>query len=91
MAKSDKTRPSPQPDSWAKITVVLLDRHVAYLDRFAVDIRLEHGFAISRAELIRGLVEAASQSGVVLSDAADIKQMIEMLRKVWSSGKRRRR
>jgi hypothetical protein len=92
MAKSDK--PSPpviQADSWAKITVVLLDRHVAYLDLIAVDIRLEHGFAISRAELIRSLIEAASHSGLVLSDAADMKQMIEMLRGVWSGGKPRRK
>ncbi len=91
MAKSERGRPLPQPDSWAKITVVLLDRHVAYLDRIAVDIRLEHSFAISRAELIRSLIEAAAQSGVVLSDAADSKEMIEMLRDVWSRGKPRRR
>jgi hypothetical protein len=91
MAKSEKTRPVPQPDSWAKITVVLLDRHVAYLDRIAVDIRLEHGFAISRAELIRSLIEAATRSGVVLSDSADMKQMIETLRGVWSGKPRRRR
>jgi hypothetical protein len=92
MAKSDKSRPQfIQADSWAKITVVLLDRHVAYLDRIAVDIRLEHGFAISRAELIRSLIEAASQSGLVLSDAADVKQMIEMLRGVWSGSKPRRK
>jgi hypothetical protein len=92
MAKSDKQRPQViQADSWAKITVVLLDRHVAYLDRIAVDIRLEHGFAISRAELIRSLIEAASQSGLVLSDAADMRQMIEMLRGVWSGSKPRRK
>jgi len=92
MAKSDKQRPQViQVDSWAKITVVLLDRHVAYLDRIAVDIRLEHGFAISRAELIRSLIEAASQSGLVLSDAADMRQMIEMLRGVWSGSKPRRK
>jgi tryptophan synthase alpha subunit len=91
MAKSERGQPAPPTDSWAKITVVLLDRHVAYLDRFAVDIRLQHGFAISRAELIRALIEAASQSGVVLSDSANIGQMIEMLREVWSSGKRRKR
>ena len=90
MAKSNNTRVT-QTDSWAKITVVLLDRHVAYLDRIAVDIRLEHGFAISRAELIRSLIEAASQSGLVLSDAADVNQMIEMLRDVWSGSKSRRR
>ncbi|HSY50202.1 MAG TPA: hypothetical protein VLC46_15415 [Thermoanaerobaculia bacterium] len=91
MAKSDKTRPVPHPDSWAKITVVLLDRHVAYLDRIAVDIRLEHGFAISRAELIRSLIQAAFGCGLILSDAADMKEMVEMLRVAWSGGKSRRK
>jgi hypothetical protein len=91
MAKKERIPPVVQPDSWAKITVVLLDRHVAYLDRIAVDIRLEHGFAISRAELIRSLIEATSRSGVVLSEAADVKEMVEMLREAWSGGKPRRK
>jgi hypothetical protein len=91
MAKSERGLPSAQTDSWAKITVVLLDRQVAYLDRVAVDIRLQHSFAISRAELIRGLVEAAAQSDVVLSDAANMTQMIALLRDRWSGGKQRRR
>lgn len=88
MAKREQERPVvTQPDSWAKITVVLLDRHVAYLDRIAVDIRLQFGFAISRAELIRALIEAASQSGVVLSDASNIKEMIAMLAQTWAGAK----
>ncbi|MGH9423169.1 MAG: hypothetical protein ACRD3J_24545 [Thermoanaerobaculia bacterium] len=91
MVKSNKGQPEPQSDSWAKITVVLLDRHVAYLDRIAVDIRLSHSFAISRAELIRSLIEAASQTNVVLSDASDGKQMIEMLRDAWSGGRPKKR
>jgi len=91
MAKREQIRPVSQPDSWAKITVVLLDRHVAYLDRIAVDIRLQHGFAISRAELIRSLIEASAQSGLVLSDAADMKKMIEMLSDTWSGKTKRKR
>jgi hypothetical protein len=91
MAKREQVRPITQPDSWAKITVVLLDRHVAYLDRIAVDIRLQHGFAISRAELIRSLIEASAQSGLVLSDASDVKVMIEMLRDNWSGKTKRKR
>ena len=91
MAKREQVRPVTQPDSWAKITVVLLDRHVAYLDRIAVDIRLQHGFAISRAELIRSLIEASAQSGLVLSDAGDIKKMIEMLSDNWSGKTKRKR
>ncbi|HUP46271.1 MAG TPA: hypothetical protein VM779_12240 [Thermoanaerobaculia bacterium] len=58
---------------------MLLDRHVAYLDRLAIDIRLRHGKAISRAELIRGLIEAAFQSGVDLSQADSIDTLVEVL------------
>jgi hypothetical protein len=58
---------------------VLLDRHVAYLDRLAIDIRLKHGKAISRAELIRGLIEAAIQSGIDLSQADSIYTLVELL------------
>ena len=50
-AKSNRGRPIVHTEPWAKITVVLLDRHVAYLDRLAIDIRLKHGKAISRAEI----------------------------------------
>jgi hypothetical protein len=72
-------RPIVHTEPWAKITVVLLDRHVAYLDRLAIDIRLKHGRAISRAEIIRGLIEAAFQSGVDLSQADSIDTIVELL------------
>jgi len=92
MSKREQDRPlALQPDSWAKITVVLLDRHVAYLDRIAVDIRLQYGFAISRAELIRALIEAASQTNLVLSDASNIKEMIAMLSETWAAAKTRKK
>ena len=57
----------------------LLDRHVAYLDRLAIDIRLKHGKAISRAEIIRGLIEAAFQSGIDLSQAESIDSLVDLL------------
>lgn len=78
-AKSNRGRPIVHTEPWAKITVVLLDRHVAYLDRLAIDIRLKHGKAISRAELIRGLIEAAFQSGVDLSAADSIDTLVDLL------------
>jgi hypothetical protein len=78
-AKSNRGRPIVHTEPWAKITVVLLDRHVAYLDRLAIDIRLRHGKAISRAEIIRGLIEAAFQSGVDLTQAESIDTIVEML------------
>ena len=76
---SNRGRPIVHTEPWAKITVVLLDRHVAYLDRLAIDIRLKHGKAISRAEIIRGLIEAAFQSGIDLSQADSIDTIVELL------------
>jgi hypothetical protein len=76
---SNRGRPIVHTEPWAKITVVLLDRHVAYLDRLAIDIRLKHGKAISRAEIIRGLIEAAFQSGLDLSQADSIDTIVELL------------
>src|SRR5881628_2911025 len=83
----NRGRPIVHTEPWAKITVVLLDRHVAYLDRLAIDIRLKHGRAISRAEIIRGLIEAAFQSGIDLSQADSIDTLVELL--VPSSTKRK--
>lgn len=50
-------RPTIHTEPWAKIGIILLDRNVAFLDRLAIDIRLKHGKAISRAEIIRGVIE----------------------------------
>jgi hypothetical protein len=77
-AKSNRGRPIVHTEP-GRITVVLLDRHVAYLDRLAIDIRLKHGKAISRAEIIRGLIEAAFQSNVDLSQADSIGTLVELL------------
>ncbi len=91
MRKRDQAPLVPPGETWSKITVVLLDRHVAYLDRIAVDIRLQRGVAISRAELIRGLIEAASKTGVNLSDAPGNLEMISLLRNAWARGGSRKR
>ncbi len=91
MRKRDQAPLVPPGETWSKITVVLLDRHVAYLDRIAVDIRLQRGIAISRAELIRGLIEASSKTAVELSDATGNPEMVNLLRIAWARGGSRRR
>ena len=42
-----------------KLTVVLLQRHVAALDRLAVTIRLRTGIALSRTSIIDALIAAS--------------------------------
>ena len=91
MRESDQVRPGASVESWSKITVVLLDRQVAYVDGIAVDMRLRHSVAISRAELIRGLIEAALQSGLDLSDAPGNDELVTMLRNAWGRGVKRKR
>ena len=72
-----------QREPWAKITVVLPSRQVAYLDRILIDIRLKHGKALSRAQLIRGLIEATLLSYIDLSRAATVDGIVELLVKNW--------
>lgn len=85
-AVKGRGRPQVHTEPWAKITVVLLDRHVAYLDRLSIDIRLKHGKAISRAELIRALVEAAEQSKIDFSDASSMEEVTLL---VLNNGKKK--
>jgi phosphoribosylamine-glycine ligase len=54
-------------ESWTKVTVVLFDRQIAYLDGVVQAIRARSGASISRAQLIRALVDAACEAHVDLS------------------------
>ena len=54
-------RPS-HSEHWTKVTVVLLDREIVFLDRLVADIRAANGAAISRAHIIRALIDALSAS-----------------------------
>jgi hypothetical protein len=85
---TNRGRPVMHTEPWGKITVVLLDRHVASLDRLAIDIRLKHGKAISRAEIIRAFIEAASQSGIDLSEATSGDAIVELLARTRRAGGR---
>lgn len=69
-------RPPVHDERWAKATVILLNRHIVFLDRLSSDIREKTGRAIKRAELIRALIEMLSESDIDLTSAtseADIK------------------
>ena len=60
-------RPPTHTESWTKVTVVLFDRQIGYLDSIVQAIRARNGATISRAQLIRALVDAASEAEVDLS------------------------
>ena len=67
----------------SNVTVALHATKVAWLDRLAVDIRLRHGVALTRGEIIRAIVEATSLAGVDLSAADSGRGMAAILIRSW--------
>ena len=69
-------RPPVHDEAWTKVTVVLFNRQIVFLDRLAANIRAQNGAAISRAQLIRALLDAVTDADLDLTSAtseADMK------------------
>jgi len=62
-------RPPVHDEAWTKVTVVLFNRQIVFLDRLAANIRAHSGAAISRAQLIRALVDALADGDIDLTTA----------------------
>jgi hypothetical protein len=62
-------RPPVHDEAWTKVTVVLFDRQIVFLDRVAANIRARSGAAISRAQLIRALLDAVTGADIDLTAA----------------------
>lgn len=60
-------RPPVHDEAWTKVTVVLFNRQIVFLDRLAANIRAQSGAAISRAQLIRSLVDAVADADIDLT------------------------
>jgi hypothetical protein len=60
-------RPPVHDEAWTKVTVVLFNRQIFFLDRLAANIRAQSGATISRAQLIRSLVDALSEADIDLT------------------------
>ena len=68
-AKRKPGRPPVHDEAWTKVTVVLFNRQIVFLDRLAANIRAQSGAAISRAQLIRALLDAVADADVDLTAA----------------------
>src|SRR5512132_4538074 len=72
-------RPPVHDEAWTKVTVVLFNRQIVFLDRLAANIRAQSGAAISRAQLIRALLDAVTDADIDLTSAtseADLKSTL---------------
>jgi hypothetical protein len=78
-AKRRPGRPPVHDEEWTKVTVVLFNRQIAFLDGMAAQIRLRNGAAISRAQLIRAFVDAIGETGIDVTAAqseADVRAIV---------------
>ena len=60
-------RPPVHDEAWTKVTVVLFDRQIAFLDQLARSVRARSGAAVSRAQVIRALVDAVEKADLDLT------------------------
>ena len=72
-------RPPVHEEDWTKVTVVLLNRQIVYLDLVAADIRAANGAAIKRAGILRALVDALAASDIDLIAATSEAELKEIL------------
>ena len=77
-------RPAEHDEPWSKVTVVLFDRQIVFLDRLSADIRLKTKTAISRAELIRSMIDAVEGAGIDLTTARSEEDLKTILSKKMS-------
>jgi hypothetical protein len=71
--------PPVHEEDWTKVTVVLLNLQIVFLDRLASDIREKTGAAIKRAEIIRALIDALVESGMDLTAAGSEAELKALL------------
>jgi hypothetical protein len=72
-------RPPSHAERWTKVTVVLLDRQIVFLDRLIADIRAANGTSISRANLIRALIDSLAASDLDLTNSRSERDLIRVL------------
>jgi hypothetical protein len=80
---SERRRPGRPPihaESWTKVTVVLFDRQIVFLDRIVENIRARSAADISRAQLLRSMVDALSETDIDLTAATSEKDLKTTIR-----------
>jgi hypothetical protein len=77
--KQARGRPVEHKEGWSKVTVVLFDKQIHWLDQLASTIRLNTKAAISRAELLRAAIAAIEESAIDLSNIGSEQAIKEVL------------
>ena len=73
-------RPVTHLEGWSRVTIVLMNRQIVYLDRLSADIRARTGAVVKRTEIIRALIDSLAESSVDLTTVrteADLKRLLK--------------
>lgn len=72
-------RPRTHREAWTKVSVVMFERQVVELDRLTATIRSKTGANLTRAEVIRALLDALNESRLDVTSivsGAQLKRMV---------------
>jgi len=72
-------RPRTHREAWTKVSVVMFERQVLELDRLTTAIRTKTGATLTRAEVIRALLDALHESRIditAVTSGAHLKRLI---------------
>ena len=77
--RARRGRPRTHREAWTKVSVVLFERQVVELDRLTTSIRAKTGANLTRAEVIRALLDALSDSRldvIAVASGAQLKRLL---------------
>lgn len=72
-------RPRTHREAWTKVSVVIFERQILVLDKLTMAIRSKTGATITRAEVIRSLLDALDESPLDVTNVvsgAQLKRMV---------------
>lgn len=72
-------RPRTHREAWTKVSVVMFERQVLELDRLTAAIRAKTGANLTRAEIIRTLLDALSESRLDVTSVVSGAQLKRLL------------
>ena len=72
-------RPRTHREAWTKVSVVMFERQVLELDRLTNAIRSKTGANLTRAEIIRALLDALDESRLDVTSVMSGAQLQRML------------
>ena len=83
--RARRGRPRTHREAWTKVSVVMFERQVLELDRLTTTIRSKTGAHLTRAEVIRALLDALSESRLDVTAVTSGAQLQSMLTQMLSA------